>query len=211
MNSGQFSKTIILSNGAYPKHPVPLKILKEAESLICCDGAVDELIANGILPTVIIGDMDSISPINKEKYKNITIQLNDQETNDQTKAVEYCLRQGYSDITILGATGKREDHTLGNISLLCNYRNKIKVCAVSDYGVFTPIIESTSFSSFCSQQVSIFSLTPEIKINSENLKYPLDNLQLKFWWMGTLNESLSDKFSIFFDKGELIIFQVFNI
>jgi thiamine pyrophosphokinase len=210
MNPGHFSKTIILSNGAYPNHPIPLKLLKEAEILICCDGAADELIANGMIPTVIIGDMDSISSINKEKYNHIIIQIKDQDTNDQTKAVEYCIRQGYTDITILGAAGKREDHTLGNISLLCNYINRIKVCAISNYGIFTPIIRSTTFRSFSGQQVSIFCLTPESRIDSKNLKYPLDNLQLKSWWMGTLNESISETFSIYLDQGELIVFQVFD-
>ena len=142
--------------------------------------------------------------------KDIIIQIKDQDTNDQTKAVEYCIRQGYTEITILGAAGKREDHTFGNISLLCNYINRIKVCAISNYGVFTPINESKTFPSFSGQQVSIFSLTPEVKINSENLRYPLDNLQLKSWWMGTLNESISDTFSISFEQGEMIVFQVFD-
>lgn len=210
MNLEKLSKVIIMSNGAYPKHPLPLKLLKEAEVLICCDGAADEIIANGIIPSVIIGDMDSISHVNRLKYNDMIIQVNDQDTNDQTKAIEYCIKQGYFDITILGATGKREDHTLGNISLLSFYSHKIKVCAVSDYGVFTPVSERTTFKSFPGQQISIFSLSPETRISSEKLKYPLDKMRLRSWWMGTLNESISDEFSLLFDKGELIVFQVFK-
>ena len=205
-----FSKTVILGNGAFPKHPIPLKILELAETIICCDGAANELIAHGIEPAVIIGDMDSISLENYQKFKDIIIQIADQDTNDQTKAVEWAVKNGYSDVVILGATGKREDHTIGNISLLCNYARKIKVCSVSDNGIFTPVLENTKFESFVGQQVSIFSLNPSTKINSDNLKYSLHDLSLSSWWMGTLNESLGDSFSLHFMDGELIVFQMFE-
>lgn len=205
----KFPKTIILSNGTFPVHKVPLDILKQAETVICCDGAANELIQNGFTPSVIIGDMDSISTENKEKYKNIIIEVASQDTNDQTKAVEWAIDNGYDEICILGATGKREDHTIGNIALLCTYMKKIKVCMISNYGIFTPIYKPTVFNSFTGQQVSIFSLIPDTIINSENLRYPLNHSQFKSWWMGTLNESLSQNFSLNFENGELIVFQSF--
>jgi thiamine pyrophosphokinase len=210
MITQQISKTIILGNGSFPKHPIPLAILKNAEVIICCDGAANELIANGIVPSIIIGDMDSISSGNLLKYKDIILQIAEQDTNDQTKAIEWAIKKGYTDVVILGATGKREDHTIGNISLLCNYADRISVCSVSNYGIFTPVLQSRTFISFKGQQVSIFSLKPEIKISSENLKYPLLGLSLKSWWMGTLNESLGNSFSLNFENGELIVFQGFN-
>lgn len=209
MQTRQFSNTIIIDNGSFPNHPIPLEILKNAITIICCDGAANELIARNIIPTIIIGDMDSISQENKLKYKDIIIQIDDQETNDQTKAIEWAINNGYSDVVILGSTGKREDHTIGNISLLCNYAKRIKVCSVSDNGIFTPILESKIFESTVDQQISIFSLNPETKISSENLKFPLNELKLKSWWMGTLNESMGQSFSIQFKNGELIVFQAF--
>ena len=210
MNPDQFSKTIVLANGSFPKHQIPLEILKNASVIVCCDGAADVLIDHGITPARIIGDMDSISDINREKYKDIIIVNKGQDSNDQTKAVEYCISQGYSDLTILGATGKREDHTIGNISLLSQYGKFINIKTVCDYGVFVPIFKSTTFDSFRGQQVSIFSLTPDLKISSKNLKYPLHNLRLKSWWMGTLNECSGDSFSLAFDTGELIVFLAFD-
>jgi thiamine pyrophosphokinase len=210
MQTGQFSNTIVLGNGSFPIHPIPLEILKNAKTIICCDGAANELIARNIIPTVIIGDMDSISLENKMKYKDVIFQIDDQETNDQTKAIEWAINNGYSNVVILGSTGKREDHTIGNISLLCNYAKRINVCSVSDNGIFTPILESKKFESTVGQQISIFSLNPETKISSENLKFPLIELNLNSWWMGTLNESTGTSFSLKFDNGELIVFQAFK-
>jgi thiamine pyrophosphokinase len=206
----QFSKTVILGNGIFPNHPIPLEILKNAETIICCDGAADGLIDHGLLPSVIVGDMDSISEINHLKFKDIIFENSNQDTNDQTKAVEWAINNGYSDIVILGTTGKREDHSIGNISLLSDYLKRIKVCAVCDNGIFTPIHKSTEFDSFFGQAVSIFSLSPGSKISSVNLKYQLINRTFNSWWQGTLNESMGNSFSLSFKAGEFLVFQGFE-
>jgi thiamine pyrophosphokinase len=205
----QFSETVIIGNGAFPKHSVPLQILRNAKRILCCDGAADDLVANGFEPFLVIGDMDSISDVNKNRFSHIVVEDPDQDTNDQTKAINWLVKHGFTDTVILGSTGKREDHSIGNIALLCDYAKKIKVCAVSNYGIFTPILQSQSFDSFAGQQVSVFSLLPSIKISSSNLKYPLNQMELKSWWMGTLNESQGESFTIHFSNGELIVFQSF--
>ena len=109
---------VVLANGEYPAAAPPLQILADAPYVICCDGGADEYIRNGHIPNLIIGDGDSISEENRKKYGYLLHRISEQDTNDQTKAVNYLLSQGKRRIAIVGATGKREDHTLGNISLL---------------------------------------------------------------------------------------------
>lgn len=115
------TEAVILGNGDYPSHPYPLNVLRQAPYVVCCDGAADEYIRHGFLPDAIIGDGDSLSSENREKLATIFHQIKDQETNDQTKAVRFLKAQGKRQIAIIGGTGKREDHTLGNISLLMDY------------------------------------------------------------------------------------------
>ena len=112
---------VILANGDYPSTPIPLQVLAKAPFVVCCDGAANEHIARGFTPDVIIGDGDSLSEENKLRFAHIVERVSCQETNDQTKAVRYLLEQDKRSIAIVGATGKREDHTLGNISLLVEY------------------------------------------------------------------------------------------
>ena len=66
---------VILAKGDYPTHPIPLRILKDAKTIICCDGAVNILETNEIVPDFIMGDMDSISPDLKDKYSDIIISM----------------------------------------------------------------------------------------------------------------------------------------
>ncbi len=198
--------TIILANGCFPKTGLPLGYLDNAEYIVCCDGAVSSLIEYGLEPWAIAGDLDSIPEDLKKKYADRLYYDGDLETNDLTKAVRYCLVKGITDIVILGATGIREDHTLGNISLLADYAESLSVKMVTDYGIFIPVQSGKPVSSWPGQQISLFAIDKNTKISSSGLKYPLDKLELKNWWMGTLNESRADNFILNFDKGRVIAF-----
>lgn len=127
----------------------------------------------------------------------------DQETNDQTKAVHFLQEKGYRRIAIVGATGKREDHTLGNISLLLDYmKSGMEVRTVTDYGVFIPANGTQTFVSHTGQQVSIINFGAK-GLKGEGLVYPLSDFTN--WWQGTLNEATSNRFTIQC-TGEYLVF-----
>lgn len=200
-------KTVILANGTFPIHPVPLAALHSADLIVCCDGAAGKLVAHGLEPGIIIGDLDSVPPAIREKYKSILVQDLDQETNDLTKAVNWCISRGITGVKIIGATGIREDHTLGNISLLAEYSRSLEAVMLTDTGSFRVYDRSVTIASHSGQQVSLFSLDPSLKVTSSGLKYPLDNLTLHSWWRGTLNEADGDRFALDFNGGLIIVFQ----
>lgn len=200
-------RTVILANGAFPEHAVPLDYLHKAERIICCDGATQNLLAAGLEPDYIVGDLDSISEELKSRFATILRQNPEQETNDLTKAVRFCKSNHWNEITILGATGKREDHTLGNLSLLINYAEIADVQMFTDYGVFVPQLKTSVYESYPGQQISIFSLTPETFITFHNLIYQVEKKGLTSWWQGTLNEAVSDNFTVEMNQGKLLIFR----
>ena len=194
---------VILANGDYPSASLPLQILEEAPYVVCCDGGANEYIAKGHLPDVIIGDGDSLSEENRVKYASLIRHNPDQETNDQTKAVQFLLAQGKRRIAIVGATGKREDHTIGNISLLVEYKRMgAEVCSYTDYGVFIPCKDTCSFPCHEGQQVSIFNFTGR-GLKSEGLAYSIYDFTT--WWQGTLNRCTGTSFTIE-AEGEYLIF-----
>jgi len=199
--------TIIVADGKFPEHKIPLKALAEANIVVCCDGAATRVDFYGITPTAIVGDLDSVGDAIKKKYADRLFHYPDQDSNDLTKAVKWCLERDYKDITIIGATGLREDHTLGNIGLLTNYaRLGANVKMLTDTGSFIPTLSSATIESCKGQQVSIFSPNNRTRITTKNLRYSIDNRALEEYWMGTLNESLGDSFELQFDIGPLIVF-----
>ena len=203
INEHYTPEAVILANGEYPTHVLPLKMLEEAKFVICCDGAADEYILRGHTPDVIIGDGDSLSSEYKQRFSSIIHQIADQETNDQTKAVRFLQEKGYREIAIVGATGKREDHTLGNISLLLDYmKSGMEVRTITDYGVFIPANGTQTFVSHAGQQVSIINFGAK-GLKGEGLVYPLSDFTN--WWQGTLNEATSNRFTIKC-TGEYLVF-----
>ncbi len=202
--------TVILADGTFPSHPVPLEILNGAKTIVCCDGATHKLVDYGKEPSAIVGDMDSIDPGLKEKFADRIYKFESQDDNDLTKAANWCRRKGVQRVAIIGATGKREDHTIGNISLLLLYSQDMEAEIYTDHGVFTPMLQSGTLESYNGQQVSLFASTPETTITSENLKYPLINRCFDMLWMGTLNESTGNTFSLKFSHGEVIVFREYS-
>ena len=200
---------VILANGNYPTHLIPLQKIEMAASIICCDGSVNQLIDNGLEPYAIIGDLDSIDLTLKSKYNKRIIHVPDQDENDLQKAIRWADNEGILESTILGATGKRDDHSLSNIFILLQLPTLIKCTILTDYGKFTMVEETTELNSFIGQKVSIFSADPEIKITSTNLKYNLISSSLNNLYCGSLNESINEVFTLAVTHGKILVYQVF--
>ena len=194
---------VVLAGGDYPTAAEPLAILHSAEYVACCDGAADRYISLGNVPDAIVGDGDSISPANREKFAHILHIVNEQESNDQTKAVRFLVSKGKRRIAIVGATGRREDHTIGNISLLIEYaRAGVDVRSFTDYGVFVACNGTTTHKCRKGQQLSIFCITAK-SLSAEGLLYPI--YDFTNWWQGTLNECTEESVTIH-AEGEYLLF-----
>jgi thiamine pyrophosphokinase len=81
---------------------------------------------------------------------------------------------------------------------------------VTDTGTFTPLLKSSVVKSFPGQLVSVFSVNPETEITSKGLKYRLNNLKLRNWWVATLNEAEAETFELIFNGGPVIVYQNFG-
>jgi thiamine pyrophosphokinase len=144
-----------------------------------------------------VGDLDSLPADLRLLYADRLHHIAEQESNDLTKAVRYASGAGHREALILGATGLREDHTLGNISLLLDYANIMdRIEMLTDYGLFTPVRRNAVFETQPGRQVSIFAPRPGVRITSSGLRWPLNDRLLDTWWQGSLNEALSNEFSI---------------
>lgn len=202
---------VILADGDFPRHPAAVEVLRSSTGIVCCDGATAKLIENGFFPDAIVGDMDSLSKDFQQQYMEIIHRDPDQETNDLTKAFYYTLTLSPDKIYILGATGLREDHTLGNISLLASYSEKsgVPVEMYTDYGKFFSIEGDAEIPMKKGDQISLFALNPRTRIISEGLKFPLKDVIFDSWWKGTLNEASSDIVRLRINLGKVIVFQPF--
>lgn len=202
-------KTVIVANGAFPASETPLEALSAADRVVCCDGAAGKLCAAGFEPTWVVGDMDSLSEADSHRYRGRLVRVDEQESNDLSKAFRFCLSRGWGDVAILGATGLREDHTLGNLSLLADFAREAKVLLLTDTGWFTPVLAPMRLPAFKGQHVSVFAFEPGIRVHAEGLKYPLEGVRFTRWWQATLNEACAEELVFTFEGGPLLVFQTY--
>ncbi|ASK28526.1 thiamine diphosphokinase [Neisseria chenwenguii] len=197
-------EAVILADGDYPQHPLPLHYLDSVPVIACCDGAANAHIAKGRRPSLIIGDGDSVLPEHRAAYADILYIEREQESNDLSKAVALLVSRNIRNILILGATGKREDHTLANISLLMNYhRRQIRTLMLTDYGLFAPFSNIARWQSPVGSRVSVFNFGAK-NLVSRGLEYPLYDLEE--WWQGTLNTTSAPEAEVSADGDFLLYF-----
>ncbi len=197
---------VIICDGAFPKTEYPRYLIRTADFIICCDGALKKFISHSKavfgeerLPDLVTGDMDTLSAALQKKYADIIVREEEQEHNDQTKAVRWALNnlKSIETIHILGATGGRTDHTIGNVSLLMEYTRmfnlgEISIDMITDEGTIFPINDTIEFDCGEGRQVSIFTPDNSLRIKSEGLMYPTEDVVFDNWWKATLNTSVRD-------------------
>ena len=128
---------------------------------------------------------------------NGTDDIENQDYNDFRKALNWISENiNLNKLFIVGATGLREDHTLGNLATFLYQKFNFKIEVVTDTGIFYVINFSKTINSFKGQYVSIFSINPEQRITTKGLKYELNNSTLDRLYSGTLNISNNNQISI---------------
>lgn len=198
---------LVLCDGEAPP-PEFIKRLKSGASLfVATDGAGNTSLEYGIIPDAIIGDMDSF-----EMQEDTVLKLikdEDQETNDLEKALNYILSLGAEDVTIIGATGKRIDHTLKNLSVLKQFSPMfVFLCFRDTYGVTYLLPHEHSIDMPIGTIISLFPLSGRVDgIYTEGLKYPLHGETLENGIRdGSSNEISKRPAHIRYKSGDLLIF-----
>lgn len=212
---------VILCDGVFPKTEYPRYLMRMADFIICCDGALVKFLRNSKaifgeerLPDLVIGDMDTLSMKMQKKYAHIIRKEEEQEHNDQTKAVRWAISniEDIEYIYILGATGGRPEHTVGNAGLLMEYTRMfdlegrgIMMESVSDFGTMFAVTDTVSLDCGEGRQISIFSPDNTLKISSEGLAWPTDEVVFDNWWKATLNRASQDTVKLTFSHKSLAL------
>ena len=191
-------RTVILAAGDFPKTGgAAWKLLAEATRVVACDSAADAYRRRfRKWPDVIIGDLDS--------FRNLTVfrrsgtdrptiaKVSDQETNDLEKAINYCAKQCWRDPVIVGATGKREDHTLGNVFRALAYGCE----TVTDRGRFIPVRGKAILKVRTGAAISVFAPDPKTRMTSKGLEWPLDEVRFRNLYCATLNRATATRVTL---------------
>jgi thiamine pyrophosphokinase len=120
------TRLIIFANGLLPNLALARNLIQPGDILYAADGGTRHLLALGLIPSIIIGDLDSLSSDDRLmlKAKGVKTQQHprDKDQTDLELALDHAIQAGYREILIAGALGGRLDQTLGNLFLLSDPR-----------------------------------------------------------------------------------------
>lgn len=183
--------TVILAAGDFPrKGGEAWRLLASARRVVACDGAAEGFRRRfGRWPSVIVGDLDSLPPRSVRAVRAGTevVHVPDQDTNDLEKAARLCAERRWRAPVIVGATGKREDHTIGNVFRAMDLGLEI----VTDSGRFVPVEGSAHLRVGKGTPVSVFAPDPATRVVSKGLEWPLDGVSFENLHCATLNRASS--------------------
>lgn len=205
-------KITIVSGGTAPTKQVLSRELNDSDYLICADSGANSIYNYNIYPDFLIGDFDSIDIkiLNyfKESKTNIIQYPRDKDYTDTEIAIDKAIELGAKEIVLLGCTGSRLDHTLGNISMLFKcLKVGIKATIIDSNNRMFMADKSIAINGDKGEKFSVFPFGGSVyNLSIIGAKYTLEEFDLELGTALTLsNEFLEEEVVISFERGILLV------
>lgn len=204
-------RALIFANGLLD-HPGPTRaLLQPNDVIIAADGGARHALSLGIIPSVIIGDFDSLTETEVSVYADMGVHMlrypPAKDETDLELALLHAIRAGYEPIIILGGYGGRLDQSLGNLALLS---------APEALSAHVRLDDGLTEAFFISEQATLLgqagdtvSLLPwgvsAEGVSTEGLVYPLNReTLLPYRTRGISNQMLTDVARVSLKRGLLL-------
>ena len=175
---------ILIVNGTPPADETLREYAARADLLVAADGAAEALRRIGVLPDVLVGDMDSADPKTVEFFKDMGVEMlylpREKDEPDTRRALRLIWEHGADEVVILGALGGRLDHMLSNLMLLEYAMNLGLMARIADRECDIAIYEKdVRIKGKIGSTVSIFPVNGTAVVTClGGLQYPLESLVL---------------------------------
>ncbi len=202
-NSG---RALLLCNGEPPGRRLARQLARSCELLVAADGGANSAPALGLPLDVIIGDLDSVTPSTLHKFPDaLVVHVRRQDNTDMEKALDFLQEQGFRKILLLGATGRRIDMTLANLTVLWRYVPPMEITVVDDTWHAVPVQGFRRMRARKGTIVSILPCAPCQGVTLRGLQYPLTNASLGAGEVGVSNVVKNSPFSVTIRKGRALV------
>jgi len=165
-------KAVILCAGERCGDELLFSQCGDADLIVCADGGLDWAVEKGVAPDVFVGDGDSSS--RSPDCERVQLPTMKDQTDCEV-AAKLAADRGCGQIVILGGTGKRLDHTLGNIQVLVGLKQMgVTGMLMDDLNSVTVTCTGAYYHGKAGDLLSIIPLGVNVNIRATSgLLYPL--------------------------------------
>lgn len=191
-------RSILCLNGELPG---PLFFTDQNLPVIAADGAANQLYLYGILPHIIIGDLDSVLP-EIRKQCNTLFQSN-QNSSDFQKCLTYLEKNHLLPSIIVGINGGCLDHVLNNINIFLETGNLLYAPPMKGFVLKAGQMERLELPLNC--KLSILGI-PMARLSTKGLRWELNEAELSFPGQNScLNRSSAPVVDIAVQEGKALV------
>ncbi len=210
-------QAIVALAGEINDSPLVRSAIDGAGLIVAADSGASRLRALGILPHVVIGDLDSLAGDDLFLLKAAGVEVephpDPEQRTDGDVAIEYALKRGATNIIVVGLFGgPRMDHAVANLYLLTHPMLKhVPTWTVDGWTALTVLngdgVRQAHFQGQIGDYVSITAVSAEVRgITTVGLKWPLDNAMFtRGHGEGTSNELINDRAMIQIKSGTAFV------
>jgi thiamine pyrophosphokinase len=204
-------RAVIFANGELPTDFLTFFKFQPDDFILAVDGGLRHLKACGRAPDLLIGDLDSVDPVEVTHLENLGVEVKrfpvDKDETDLELAMLEAVDRGFDNLVMAGVLGGRLDHTLTNLNLLM----------LPELTGRSVVIESGAEEVFLIRQaapilgapgdlVSLIPLKADVNgVTTTGLRYPLKYETLKLVRSrGVSNVMLANEASVDLESGILL-------
>jgi len=173
-------RALIFVNGELTDLGAARAIVQPEDLVIAADGGARHALALGVIPSAIIGDLDSLSVAEVREFADMDVHIlrfpQSKDETDLELALAHALRAGHSPIIIIAALGGRLDQLLGNIAMLAS-PDALQADVRLDDGLTEAffVTDNASIQGKAGDTVSLIPWgVPAEGVSTDGLAYPLN-------------------------------------
>ena len=179
-------RAIIFANGEFPDPQGAYNLLRPDDLIIAADGGTQHALAAGVMPHIVIGDLDSLAPDEQARVEAAGTRIirfsPRKDETDLELALLHAAGAGATEIVILAALGGRLDQTIANLLLLALPElSGLDVHIVEGAQTVFLVRDEALIEGQIGDTVSLIPLGGDaVGVTTEGLEWPLHEETLRF-------------------------------
>jgi thiamine pyrophosphokinase len=210
-NPKRLFKSILFLNGDFKLEPLEAILTNNFVTLVAADGAAWKMKNLGLMPDIIVGDLDSLKA--QSNYQEVfgsseIICEGNQEFNDFDKSLKVISDRELWPCLIVGMQGGDLEHSFNNWSVFIRHSHKIELWILEDDRLGLGLCEGKRLIAN-SPKSHLLSLIPQprCKLSTNGLRWELKEEELALGLReGARNEILDQNFMIEVEQGAVLVF-----
>lgn len=200
-------RVLIMLNGQPPRRELLESIAAGAEVFVGADAGAVRLREAGLRIDYVVGDFDSVpAELLQSLPTESVVHDPGQDDTDLEKALRFAVtRWSQPQVVVVGTTGDRMDHVLGNVCGAVRYADRAFIRFVEDHSIIYFAHRQLRFDAPVGATVSLLPLGEVEGVRTEGLKWTLHGETLTIGTRGVSNVVESSPVCVEWQSGHLVV------